>query len=134
MSLALLPTSLPKSLPPYKSLPRPLEGSRFRVGFEIYVLGFRAWVLPNNVGPALVYRSPIICFGGWRIQDLGSDSRSPKMCFDFGGLTIQEEFSTIPFKSIYRDLRTVGAHGGRIEGILISIFRRALMLGGGPTY
>ena len=34
------------------------------------------------------------------------------MSFDFGGLKIQEGFSTIPFKSIYRDLRTVGAQEG----------------------
>ena len=25
-----------------------------------------------------------MCFGGWRIQDLGNDLRSPAMCFDFG--------------------------------------------------
>ena len=37
------------------------------------------------------------------------------MCFDFGGLKMWEGFSTIPFKSIYRDLRTVGAQKGRIE-------------------
>ena len=35
-----------------------------------------------------------MCFGGWLIQDLGNDSRSPIMCFDFGGLKIQEGFST----------------------------------------
>ena len=52
-----------------------------------------------------------MCFGGWRIQDLGNDLRSPIMCFVFGALKIQEGFSTIPFKSIYRDLRTVGAEG-----------------------
>ena len=37
------------------------------------------------------------------------------MCLDFGALKIYEGFSTIPFKSINRDLRTVGAQGGRIE-------------------
>ena len=37
--------------------------------------------------------------------------RSPIMSFDFGGLKIQEGFSTIPFKSINRGLRTVGASG-----------------------
>ena len=30
--------------------------------------------------------------------------RSPILSFDFGDLKIQEGFSTIPFKSIYRDL------------------------------
>ena len=38
--------------------------------------------------------------------------RSPIMSFDFGGLKVQEGFSTIPFTSIYRDLRTVGAQEG----------------------
>ena len=77
----------------------------------------------------------MMCFGGWLIQDLGNDSRSLIMCFDFGGLKIQEGFSTSPFKSIYRDVRTVGAQGGRIEDPGMSIFRRALMLRGGrPTY
>ena len=75
----------------------------------------------------------MMCFGGWRIQDLGNDLRSPIMCFDFGALKIWEGFSTIPFKSIYRDLRTVGT-GGHIEASLTSIFRRALLLGGSPTY
>ena len=37
------------------------------------------------------------------------------MCFDFGALKVQEGLSTIPFKSVYRDLRAVGAQGGRIE-------------------
>ena len=41
--------------------------------------------------------------------------RSPITSFDFGDLKTQERFSTIPFKSIYRDLRTVGAQGVRIE-------------------
>ena len=72
-----------------------------------------------------------MCFRGRVIQDLGNDLRSPIMCFDFWALKIWEGFSTIPFKSIYRDLRTVGAQGGRIEAPLISIFRRALTLGGG---
>ena len=75
-----------------------------------------------------------MCFGGWLIQDLGNDSRSPIMCFDFGGLKKQEGFSTISFKSIYGDLNTVGTQGGRIEDPLISFFRSALMLGGRPTY
>ena len=39
-------------------------------------------------------------------------ARPPIMSFDFGPLKIQEGFSTIPFKSIHRDLRTVGARGG----------------------
>ena len=69
-----------------------------------------------------------MCFGGWRIQDLGNDLRSPIMCFDLWALKIWEGFSTIPFKSIYRDLRTVGAQGGCIEAPLISVFRRALLL------
>ena len=75
-----------------------------------------------------------MCFGGWRIQDLGNDLRSPIMCFDFGASKIWKRFSKIRFKSIYRDLRTVGAQrgqGGRIEAPPISIFRRALLLGGG---
>ena len=41
--------------------------------------------------------------------------RSPIVSFDFGGVKIQEGFSTIRFKSIYRDLRTVenrGSSGG----------------------
>ena len=66
-----------------------------------------------------------MCFGGWRIQDPGNDSRSSIMCSDFGCVKMQEGFSTIPFKINLQgpqDLRTVGAQGGRIEGILISIF------------
>ena len=38
------------------------------------------------------------------------------MSFDFGGPKKKEGFPTIPFKSIYKDLRTVEAQGGRIEG------------------
>ena len=40
----------------------------------------------------------------------------PIMSFDFGGPKIKEGFPTIPFKSIYKDLRIVEAQGGRIEG------------------
>ena len=39
-----------------------------------------------------------------------------------------EGFSTISFESIHKDLRTVGAQGGRIED---PHFRRAVMLVGG---
>ena len=42
----------------------------------------------SNVGPCLVLRSPIMCFRGRLIQDLGNDLRSPIMCFDFGALKI----------------------------------------------
>ena len=52
-----------------------------------------------------------MCFG----VDLGNDLRPPTMSFDFGARKRVEGFSTIPFKSIYGDLRTVGAQGGRIE-------------------
>ena len=43
---------------------------------------------PNNVGPSLLLRFPIMCFEVCRIQDLGNDLRSPIMSFDFGGLKI----------------------------------------------
>ena len=56
-----------------------------------------------------------MCFGAGLFMTWAMIGRSPIMCFDFWGLKIQEGFSTIPFKSIYRDLRTVGAQGGRIE-------------------
>ena len=29
-----------------------------------------------------------MCFGGWGIEDLGNDLKSPIMCFDFGALKI----------------------------------------------
>ena len=38
--------------------------------------------------------------------------RPPIMSFDFGGPKMEEGFPTIPFKSIYKDLRTVEAQGG----------------------
>ena len=54
----------------------------------------------------------------------------PIMCFDFGALKIWEGFSTISFKSIHRDLRTVGAQGAvlRIPNFACPCAR---MLGGG---
>ena len=45
-------------------------------------------IIKINVGPCLVLRSPIMCFRGRVIQDLGNDLRSPIMCFDFGALKI----------------------------------------------
>ena len=53
------------------------------------------------------------------------------MCFDFGALKMQEGFSTIPFKSIHRDFRNVGAQGGRIEDPLISMFLEGPNVRGG---
>ena len=37
-----------------------------------------------------------------------NDVRSAIMCFDLGALNIQERFTTLLFKSIHRDGRTVG--------------------------
>ena len=56
-----------------------------------------------------------MCFGVGLFRIRAMIGRYPIMSFDFGCLNIQAGFSTIPFKSIYRDLRTVGAQGGRIE-------------------
>ena len=38
-------------------------------------------------------------------------ARPPVMCFYFGAPKVEEVLSTIPFKSIHKDLRTVGAQG-----------------------
>ena len=54
-------------------------------------------------------------FGAGLLRTWAMIGRSPIMCLYFWGLKIQEGFSTIPLKSIYRDLRTVGAQGVRIE-------------------
>ena len=59
----------------------------------------------------LLERVPHNEFWGLPIQDQGNDCKAPKACFDFGALKTLERFSTIPFKSIHRDLRTVGAQG-----------------------
>ena len=56
-----------------------------------------------------------MCVGAGLFRTWAMMARSHIMCFGFGGLKIQEGFSTVPFKSIYRDFRTVGAQGGRIE-------------------
>ena len=53
-----------------------------------------------------------MCFGGWRIQDLGNDSRSPIMCFDFECVKNQEGFSTIPFKINLQGPQNRGGSGG----------------------
>ena len=63
----------------------------------------------NNVGPPLLFWSPIMCFGAGLFRIRAMIGRSPIMGFDFGGLKIQEGLSTIRCKSIYRDLRIVGA-------------------------
>ena len=44
-----------------------------------------------------------MCFGGWRIPDLGFDLRSPIMCFDFGSL-----------KKIGRGFGRLGFRGFRV--------------------
>ena len=62
-------------------------------------------------------------------------ARPPVMCFDFGALKMEERFSTIPFKSIHRDLRTVGAQGAALRIPNFCFSGLALMLGkGGPPY
>ena len=53
-----------------------------------------------------------MCFRAGLFRTQQCLGRSPIMCFDFGALKIEEGFSTIPFKSVYKDLRTVGAQGG----------------------
>ena len=68
-----------------------------------------------NVGPPFAYGPAIMSLGAGLFRIKAMIGSSPIMSSDFGGLRIQEGFSTIPFKSIYRDLRTVGAQGGRIE-------------------
>ena len=76
----------------------------------------RTITLVINVGPCLLLRSPIMCFRAGLFRTQQCLGRSPIMCFHFGALKIWEGFSTIPFKSIYKDLRTRGARGATIEG------------------
>ena len=38
----------------------------------------------------------------------GDDMRSALICLDFGALKIWERVTTLSFKSIHRDLRTIG--------------------------
>ena len=49
------------------------------------------------------------------IQDQGNDWKVPYKEFRFWGPKNTGGFSTIPFNSIHRDRRAVGAQGGRIE-------------------
>ena len=69
----------------------------------------------HNVGPPFAYWAPITSLGGGLFRIRAMIGRSPIMSFDFGGLKIWQGFPTIPFISIHRDLRTVGAQGRRIE-------------------
>ena len=70
----------------------------------------------TNVGPPFAYGSSIMPFGARLSRIRAMIGRPPIMSFDFGGLKIWEGFPTISFKSIHTDLRTVEAHGVRIEG------------------
>ena len=58
-------------------------------------------------------------------------ARPPIMSFDFVGLKIWEGFSTIRFRSIHKDLRTVGAQGALLR-IHNFYFSEGPLLGGGP--
>ena len=50
---------------------------------------------------------------GLRVWSLGSSGLGLRalMCFDVGGLNTLERCSTLPFKSIHRDLRTMKGCG-----------------------
>ena len=57
-----------------------------------------------------------MCFRAGLLRTWAMIARSPIICLDFGALEKKQEgFPTIPFQSMYGDLRTVGAQGGRIE-------------------
>ena len=59
----------------------------------------------------LLKGSPIMSFGACLFRIRAMIARPPIMSFDFGGRKMWEGFSTILFKSIHRDLGTVGAQG-----------------------
>ena len=73
-----------------------------------------------------------MCFEAGLFRIRAMIGASPIMCFDFGGLQIQEGFSTIPFTCIHRDLRTVGAQGDVLRIPNFHFSEGPNVRGGGP--
>ena len=61
-----------------------------------------------------------MCFGASLLSFRGKDLRAALMCFDFRAVNLWEEFTTLPFKSIRRDLKTKVLTVLRVENFYFS--------------